>query len=835
MKNKVFNYHVIFLIMFILFNLPGCQSPETQWQIAPNTINTKWAKQVNPENPLPEYPRPMMVREKWKNLNGLWKYAIRPVNEPQPAEWDGNILVPYPVESALSGVKKQVGKDSILWYFRSFRVPKDWSGNNILLHFEAVDWKTTLWVNGKKVGTHKGGYDPFVFDITEFLNSRGSQEIIISVWDPTDEGTQPRGKQVNNPRGIWYTPTTGIWQTVWLEPVAESYISAYKTYPDIDKKSLTLHVDIADSREGDQIKVTALFENDTVGAVTMDNDGFCIIPVSDLQLWTPENPNLYDLKITLLRNNLEIDAISGYFGMRKIAIDKDKNGITRMFLNNKFVFQNGPLDQGFWPDGIYTAPTDEALRYDIEISKELGFNMLRKHVKIESRRFYYWCDKLGILVWQDMPSGDKYIGGHDPDFDRTEESAKQFEYELSRMIQTKFNHPSIIMWVAFNEGWGQYETGRIVEFIKGLDFTRLVINASGWTDRGVGDVHDIHHYPEPRTPQPEENRAIVLGEFGGLGLPVENHTWVEETWGYRNMKDRQELMNKYEDFYSTVWKFKEDPGLSASVYTQITDVETETNGLLTYDREIIKLDVEAAYKINTNQFVPAPFIIPDGGLFHEEETVILRQIKGQIIRYTLDGTEPVESSPEYTGPIIVTQNTVLKAKIFSEKGSSRLVEAIFHTTPFKKPVYKEKYSSGFTAGGDYGLIDGERGTVSFRDGKWQEFEGIDMDVTIDFGEVRNITEINAGFLESTGRRIFLPGEVIFEVSEDGITFSQVGEVSNEIPAENREASIKEHKVTFYAMPVQYIRVFATNPGKYPDWYQGADGKSRVFIDEISWK
>jgi hypothetical protein len=821
--------------MFVLFNLTGCQSPELQWQIATNPINTRWAEQVNPKNPLPEYPRPMMVREKWKNLNGLWQYAIRPVNEPQPAEWDGSILVPYSVESALSGVKKYVSKDSLLWYFRFFRIPKDWSSSHILLHFEAVDWKTTVWINEKEVGVHQGGYDPFTFDITEYLNNSGSQEIIISVWDPTDEGTQPRGKQVNDPRGIWYTSTSGIWQTVWLEPVAESYISSYKTYPDINEKTLTLHADVIGIKKGDQIKATALFENEIVSEIIANYEEPCIIPVPNLELWSPENPNLYNLKLSLLRNNLEIDAISGYFGMRNIILDKDENGITRMFFNNKFVFQNGPLDQGFWPDGIYTAPTDEALRYDIEISKKLGFNMLRKHVKIESRRFYYWCDKLGILVWQDMPSGDKYIGGRDPDLNRSDESARQFEFELTRLIETKFNHPSIIMWVAFNEGWGQYNTGRIVNLIKELDPTRLVNNASGWSDRGVGDVHDIHHYPEPRTPEPEENRAIVLGEFGGLGLPVEGHTWVRENWGYRNMKDRQELINKYEEFYSTVWKFKENPGLSASVYTQITDVETETNGLLTYDREITKLDIEAAYKINTNQYVPAPHIEPEGGLFHKKETVMMKQINDYIIRYTLDGTEPTESSQEYSDSFIVTENTVVRAKVFSEDGNSRTVDATFLTIPFKKPVYKEIYSPRYAAGGDYGLIDGKKGSISYRDGKWQGFEGTDLDIMIDLNEISNITEINAGFLEATNSRIFLPVELIFEVSEDGNTFTQVEKLSNEILTENQEAEIKEHKATFYAMPVQYIRVYARNSGVCPDWHQDSGRKAWIFADEITWK
>lgn len=590
----------ITLMAGLFFN--SCHSPQSKWQITENTLLTQWASDVDPVNPWPEYPRPQMVRENWLNLNGLWDYAILPKENSEPSKWDGKILVPYPVESALSGVKKRVNPDQKLWYHTSFRIPKEWQETQkIILHFEAIDWETAIYINGKSAGIHKGGYDPFNIDITPFLKNKGKQSLVLSVWDPTDAGFQPRGKQVRNPGGIWYTPVTGIWQTVWIEPVNSQYIDNYKLVPDIDNEKVTFYINSSDKNQPAALQIKVFDSNGEIAAAKGSTESPVEINIPDPELWSPDNPFLYDIEITLTSNDEETDHISGYFGMRKISLEKDEKGLTRIFLNNKFLFQNGPLDQGYWPDGIYTPPTEEAMKYDLLITKKLGFNMLRKHVKIEPRRFYYLCDKIGLLVWQDMPSGDKYIGRNDPDIERTSESKKQFEFELSKMITTKYNHPCIVMWVAFNEGWGQYNTEGIVRFIKDIDPTRLVNSASGWTDRGVGDVHDIHNYPEPRTPEPEKDRAIVLGEFGGLGLPVEKHTWEEKAWGYRNMKNFNELLEKYEQFYSTVWQFKDDPGLSAAVYTQTTDVETETNGLMTYDRKIIKLNPEDVYKINTNK------------------------------------------------------------------------------------------------------------------------------------------------------------------------------------------------------------------------------------------
>ncbi|MHC4425067.1 MAG: glycoside hydrolase family 2 protein, partial [Planctomycetota bacterium] len=496
-----------------------CSSINADWQPAKGPLMTRWAKQVSPDNVHPEYPRPQMVRKDWLNLNGLWEYAIRPKDEQQPRKFDGQILVPFPVESALSGVMKPVGEKSRLWYRRTFEIPRSWRGRRTLLHFGAVDWDTTVWVNREELGSHRGGYDPFTFDITDALKDTGRQEIVLSVWDPTNAGYQPRGKQVSKPRGIWYTAVTGIWQTVWLEPVPRTYIGSVRITPDLDTRKFIINVSFpyppgaANVFELD-VAVTLKDGGTVVARSKADAGGNgmrrAMVVVKNPRLWSPEDPFLYGMEIQVSKNGESIDTVGSYTAMRKISLAKDDSGINRLFLNNEPLFQFGPLDQGWWPDGLYTAPTDDALKYDIEVLKKLGCNMLRKHVKIEPDRLYYWCDKLGLMVWQDMPSGDKYIGGNDPDIQRSPESARQFEAELKAMIVTFYNHPSIVMWVPYNEGWGQWDTPRIVDLIKKLDPTRLVNNTSGWTDRGVGDVHDIHSYPGPAAPPVEEDRAAVL-------------------------------------------------------------------------------------------------------------------------------------------------------------------------------------------------------------------------------------------------------------------------------------------------------------------------------------
>ncbi len=574
---------------------------------------TRWAKEVSPTNALPEYPRPQMVRKDWQNLNGLWHYAITASNAPQPTSFGGLILVPFPVESALSGVMQRLSETNRLWYRRSFTIPSAWKGRHVLLHFGAVDWAATVWLNGKELGSHRGGYDAFSFDITDALKPSGEQEIIVAVYDSTDDGYQPRGKQVRRPTGILYTPTSGIWQTVWIEPVEQAHVERLKITPDVDGSRVGVNV-TGHSASGSLGGEFTVFDgtnllgsssnltviSDEPGA--FDLSGWLAIPGP--KLWTPEAPHLYGLRVKLSYKDKKTDAIDSYFGMRKIAVARDTNGINRLFLNNQPLFEYGPLDQGFWPDGLYTAPTDEALRYDIDTIKRLGFNMARKHVKVEPDRWYYWCDKLGLLVWQDMPSGN--FGTRD-DQRRSDEAAANYERELKALIAGRYNHPSIIMWVPFNEGWGQHDTARYAALVKQLDPTRLVDEASGWTDHGSGDVKDIHNYPGPAAPALETNRAGVLGEFGGLGLPVRGHTWQDErNWGYRSFTNGNDLTVAYVTLLGKLHPLTGARGLAAAVYTQLTDVEIEVNGLMTYDRALVKMNPVAIGATAKRLYTPPP-------------------------------------------------------------------------------------------------------------------------------------------------------------------------------------------------------------------------------------
>jgi hypothetical protein len=571
------------------------------WKPAAGPLATRWAKDVSPQRVHPEYPRPQLVRQNWLNLNGLWQLAIGKPDDALPAGKDlaEKILVPFPVESALSGVMKQADR---LWYRRTFQIPEAWKGSRVLLHFQAVDWEATVYVNGKEVGVHRGGYDAFALDVTEALKPAGDQELIVKVFDPTDKGNQPRGKQVDKPGGIMYTPCTGIWQTVWLEPVPAARIAGLLMVPDVEGSCLRLTVKGAGTAPGAVVHaVVRDGSTETVAAFgALGAQMELRIPKDKLKLWSPDRPHLYDLAVTLKQGDKAVDEVASYFGMRKIDLAKDKDGFLRMRLNGESLFHIGPLDQGFWPDGIYTAPTDEALRYDIEAAKQLGFNMARKHVKVEPDRWYYWCDKLGYMVWQDMPSGNN----------ATPEAKKQFERELTRLVEGFRNHPSIVMWVVFNEGWGQHDTERYVDLVKKMDPSRLVNNASGWTDKKVGDVSDIHAYPGPGAPEPEARRAGVLGEFGGLGLGVDGHTWTKKTWGYQGMASAEGLTRRYVQLLSGVWGLRDARGLSAAIYTQITDVETECNGLLTYDRAVIKVDVKKVAAANRGQVPKLEVVVP---------------------------------------------------------------------------------------------------------------------------------------------------------------------------------------------------------------------------------
>jgi len=581
-----------------------------QWKPVEGQLMTRWAKDVSPGNVWPEYPRPQMTRDQWQNLNGLWDYAITPSTaDSRPAAWEGQILVPFAIESALSGVKKAVQPDQTLWYRRTFPASGNLDGQRLLLHFNAVDWECAVFVNGTFCGRHQGGYDPFYFDITGALVPQGDQELVVAVWDPSDKGYQPRGKQILEPQGIWYTAVTGIWQSVWLEPVPRAHIRNLALTPDIDKGVLRLSATVDGAAPGDEIVAVALDGDAPVAGSAGQPGAPFEIPIENAKLWSPDSPFLYNLTVSLTRGGQTLDEVQSYFGMRKIAVAKDDRGINRLVLNNQVLFQLGPLDQGWWPDGLYTAPTDEALRYDVETTRAMGFNMARKHVKIEPLRWYYHCDRLGLLVWQDMPSGDAYIGHNDPDIERTAQSAHNYYRELGELVRDFGNHPSIIMWVPFNEGWGQFQTNEVTAWLKQLDPSRLVNQTSGWADRGGSDVYDKHSYPGPDMFPIQDHRASVLGEFGGLGWPVEGHLWWDKrNWGYRTYQDREALAGHYEQLIRRLRYLIHD-GLAAAVYTQTTDVEGEVNGLMTYDRELVKLGVDWLNTVNSAVYLPPPELI----------------------------------------------------------------------------------------------------------------------------------------------------------------------------------------------------------------------------------
>ena len=582
--------------LFVCCALALALCAQAQWKPAGDKIKTQWAEQVNPKSVLPEYPRPLMERSEWQNLNGEWEYAIKPVGEVEPASFDGNILVPFAVESSLSGVQKEVGEKNELWYKRSFTVPAKWKGKDVMLNFGAVDWKAEVFVNDVLVGSHKGGYTPFSFNITPFLKGSGAQKLVVRVWDPSDKGYQPIGKQTSNPQGIWYTSVTGIWQTVWLEPVASNHITAVKSIPNVDANALNVTVGASTPCVTSIVEVKLLDKGAVVASAKGVQGQELRLGVKNPTLWSPENPYLYDMSITLSQNGKVIDQVKSYTAFRKISVEKDKNGILRMCLNNKPLFHYGPLDQGWWPDGLYTAPTDEALLYDIKKTKEWGFNMIRKHVKVEPARWYYHCDKGGILVWQDMPSGDmgnrwephKYNGGTDKE--RSVESVANYYQEWKEIMDLGVSHPSIVVWVPFNEAWGQFDTEKVVAWTKAYDPSRLVNPASGGNHRPCGDILDLHNYPGPDMFLFDAQRVTVLGEYGGIGLPLENHLWWNKrNWGYIQFKNSDEVTAEYVKYANELKGFVKR-GFSAAVYTQTTDVEGEVNGLMTYDRKVIKIN-----------------------------------------------------------------------------------------------------------------------------------------------------------------------------------------------------------------------------------------------------
>jgi hypothetical protein len=663
---------------------------------------TRWGLELNKDDVLPEYPRPNMVRNDWMNLNGYWDYAILDRTDDAVNKYHGKILVPFPVESALSGIKQPINADQRLWYRRFIKIPEKWDDRRVLLHFGAVDWETTVWINGTEIGQHRGGYDAFSFDITDALNKDEYQEIVVSVWDPTEDGHQPRGKQTRDPHGFWYTAVTGIWQTVWLEPVEKDrgYFQSVILTTDIDKETLIIKTMLSESFEKRSVKVRVFEGGKEVEVLSGPSSEEIIISMNDAKLWSPESPFLYDLEVSLLHNGEVIDQISSYFGMRKISKKKDGQGVWRLALNNEIYFQFGMLDQGWWPDGLYRAPSDEALKYDLELAKKLGFNMLRKHGKVEPQRWYYWCDKLGILVWQDMTPGD--IEG-EYGTERSPESARQFELEYTEMLDELYNFPSIVTWVIFNEGWGQYDTERLVDITKQMDLSRLVIGASGFVDKGVGDIHDVHGYPGPTGAAIDKYRVTTLGEFGGFGFPIKDHLWDEsKAWGYVSYKNVQELEEAFERLIGKLHPYVSE-GISAAIYTQITDVENEVNGLMTYDRAIVKMDPQNVNKIAERLFSVIP------GSYRVEPVLPTSQQKGQKWKYVVEKpakgwegqafndkdweiSEGGFGDPKDNNPVIRTEwkeRELWLRKIFSYEGQGDqpLYIQIFHQFEMESHIY----------------------------------------------------------------------------------------------------------------------------------------------------
>lgn len=573
-----------------------------------NAMRTPWSPAA--PIPLPEYPRPQMTRPNWVNLNGMWDYAIQTKENPAPQKFDGGILVPYAVESLLSGVQKPLLPEQRLWYRRNFTAPAFGEKDRVLLHFGAVDYEGRVWVNEKEIGSHRGGYLPFTFDVTDALK-QDENEIIVSVWDPTDTGLQQRGKQVLNPKGIWYTPVSGIWQTVWLEVVPEVSIASLKLTPDLDSESLTVEVSLRGAAEDVRVVAETSLSGEKIISAGEQAQVAVRISIPNPRVWRPSDPHLYDLRVQLMRGDQVLDEVGSYFAMRKFGLVHDKDGHLRFALNGQPLFLYGPLDQGYFPDGLYTPPSEEAMLFDIEYTKQIGCNMIRKHIKVEPLRWYYHCDRLGMIVWQDMPNGGLIdgevvaplallFGFHRNDtrrlhrFGRADEANRaEYRAELQGMIDHLHNTACIAAWVPFNESWGQFHANEVAAWVKGYDPTRLVDHASGWFDQGGGDFKSRHiYFKKLKRPKPD-GRAFAISEFGGYSLKIPNHMWDEtKKFGYRFYETREELTAAYLALLENELKPFIAQGLTAAVYTQTTDVEIEINGYLTYDRKVEKMDAK---------------------------------------------------------------------------------------------------------------------------------------------------------------------------------------------------------------------------------------------------
>lgn len=576
-------------------------------------LATRWAKEVDLKRPLPEYPRPNMVRDSYYNLNGEWEYCINDSKETD--HYDGTIIVPFSPETMLSGVKKIVMPENYLHYRKVFVLPEGFQKDRVLLHFGAVDQECEVFLNGKKLGSHIGGYLAFYFDITSYL-LEGENVLTLCVKDYTEKAPHARGKQKLVRKGgmssLFYTPQSGIWKTVWLESVADAYVERVKITPMFDEAAVKVETFVCG--EEDRMKVQVSSQGMVVAETSTHPSEIVELRLGDFIPWTPENPHLYDVKITYGK-----DEVCSYFGMRKFSTGNDKNGILRFFLNNKPFFFNGVLDQGYWPESLLTAPTEEALKYDIVKLKELGYNTIRKHIKVEPDRFYYLCDKLGMVVWQDMPNGGGEYNllhvmymtnvlscygrvikdNHYGLFARKDEAGRRQYYEdLKGMVEQLYNYPSIAVWVPFNEGWGQFDATKATALIKTVDNSRLINEACGWFDQKGGDMYSIHNYLRKLKVKPNKDRVVALTEFGGYAFPIPGHMACEKEFGYKHYKTKEELTANYrrlweEEVYPNVVK-----GMCSTIYTQTSDIEEEINGLMTYDREENKFNEEELIEIH---------------------------------------------------------------------------------------------------------------------------------------------------------------------------------------------------------------------------------------------
>ena len=591
----------------LFFALASCMTlnvgASEEWKPAGDKIKTVWAESITPDNVWQSYPRPQLKRSEWVNLNGLWDYSVTSIDASKKnVEYNGHILVPFAIESSLSGVQKSFLPTDKLWYRRSFSINDEWNSKNIILHFGAVDYECHVWVNGKFVSSHKGGNNPFSFDITKYVKRGDNQVVEVSVTDPTDTESISRGKQQLDQKGIWYTPVSGIWQTVWLEAVNRSYITQILPESDIHKKHVSLTFDVANSNGEEDMVVELLDGDNIIGTFKGKSGDVMTIRIPDAVLWSPSSPKLYYINVTMSRSGKELDRVSSYFALRQIDIRKDCCGYNRIYLNDSPIFQYGTLDQGWWPDGLLTPPSEEAMISDMIALKNMGFNTIRKHIKVEPEQYYYYADSLGIMMWQDMVSGfatsrketEHVKADAECDWDAPIEHTKQWQSEMFEMIDRLRFYPSITTWVVFNEGWGQHNTVGIVNKVMDYDKSRIIDGVTGWTDRGVGHMYDVHNYTVSSMVLPENNgnRVSVLGEFGGYGWAVKGHLWNQEmrNWGYKNIDGSMALIDNYGrlmyDLESLIAQ-----GLSAAIYTQTTDVEGEVNGLMTYDRKYQKMPV----------------------------------------------------------------------------------------------------------------------------------------------------------------------------------------------------------------------------------------------------